>query len=247
MASVFGMLPFLFVSTLNEKVVASSNAVAAGVMIATSIGLAAEGVFDKESQTDQTSPFSSCVAVIVGCYLGIGFIKLSEYVLGDVGTGDKVSVDVRDVRRVLVVMTAMTVHAFSEGCGIGVSFHSNNLGSLVALTLAVHNVPEGLAVSILLVPRGYSKVSTFLWCVFSSFPQPLMAVPAFLFVRQFSCVAPIGYGFAAGAMGHVAIYELLEEAQESLSHVKSYAITAIAMLCMCLIQIFARQELMYDE
>ena len=64
----------------------------------------------------------------------------------------------------------------------------------------MQNVPEGLAISLVLVPRGATVRAAAGWSVFSSLPQPLLAVPAFLFVERFSAVLPAALGFAAGAM-----------------------------------------------
>lgn len=50
------------------------------------------------------------------------------------------------------------------------------------------------------LPQGMGVVRAAGWSVFSSLPQPLVAVPAFLFVSFFDGMVPIGLGFAGGAM-----------------------------------------------
>jgi len=38
------------------------------------------------------------------------------------------------------------------------------------------------------------------WAIFSNLPQPILAVPAYLFVETFRHLLPLGTGAAAGAM-----------------------------------------------
>ena len=64
----------------------------------------------------------------------------------------------------------------------------------------------------MLIPRGASVRSAAGWSIFSSLPQPLMAVPAFLFVEQFAGILPLGLGFAAGAMLWLVVADLMPEA-----------------------------------
>lgn len=57
-------------------------------------------------------------------------------------------------------------------------------GHIVTMTMAIHNIPEGVAISLALVPRGLSVFFAVLWCILSSIPQPIFAVPSFIFVEQ---------------------------------------------------------------
>jgi zinc transporter ZupT len=107
----------------------------------------------------------------------------------------------------------MTAHSATEGVGVGVSYgDSQKLGLLITLAIAIHNIPEGLAISLVLVPRGATVRSAAGWSVFSSLPQPLIAPLAYLFVEQFKPFLPFGLGFAAGAMIWMVFSELLPEA-----------------------------------
>ena len=95
--------------------------------------------------------------------------------------------------------------------------------------------PKGLAISLVLVPRGASVRSAAGWSIFSSLPQPIMAVPAFLFVEQFAQLLPAALGFAAGAMVWMAAADLLPDALHETSR-RSVALSTGAafagMLCL---------------
>lgn len=121
--------------------------------------------------------------------------------------------------RAAVVVGVMTIHSAAEGIGVGVSYGGGqSLGVFVTLLIALHNVPEGLAISAVLVPRGRSVRSAALWSVFSSLPQPLIAPLAYLFVEEFSSVLPVGLGLAAGAMVWMVWSELLPELRSGHAH-----------------------------
>jgi zinc transporter ZupT len=133
----------------------------------------------------------------------------------------------------LLVLVVMTVHSFAEGVAVGVSFGSGGaLATAITIAIAVHNVPEGLAISAALRAQGASVLACAGWSVFSSLPQPLMAVPAFLFVERFAAVLPYGLGFAAGAMVFLVLAELLPEAYEHEGGARIALVTGLTMAAM---------------
>jgi len=130
----------------------------------------------------------------------------------------------------------------AEGVGSGVSFGGGaDLGLFISLAIAVHNIPEGLAISLVLIPRGVSVFKAGAWSVFSSLPQPLLAVPAFLFVLQFREYLAAGFGFAAGAMVWMVVRELIPEARkETGSTWRPIAVAGGAALVMGVMQVLLR-------
>ena len=132
----------------------------------------------------------------------------------------------------------MTAHSAAEGIGIGAAFgDTSTFGLLIAVAIAIQNIPEGLAISLVLVPRGTPVLSAAGWSVFSSLPQPLLAVPAFLFVEQFSALLPAALGFAAGAMVWMVCRELLPDAWNEGPRRAVVAHTAIAFALMLALQL----------
>ena len=111
-----------------------------------------------------------------------------------------------------------------------------SLATAITLAVAVHNIPEGLAISAVMRPQGASILSCAWWSFFSSIPQPLAAVPAYLFVEKFSATLPYGLGFAAGAMIFMVLVELLPEAYEQESSRGIAAAATLSMLGMLAVQ-----------
>lgn len=203
LATGLGAIPFLLMKTLSPRSLALANSIASGLMLGASVGLVSEGAAYGVPQT------------VIGGALGVGFIVIG----GQVMEGREVSfgeVQGAGAKKMLLILAVMTLHSFSEGVAVGVSFGGGEtLAVLITLAIAVHNIPEGLAISAVLRPQGTSVAACAGWSIFSSLPQPLMAVPAFLFVEVFRPVLPYGLGFAAGAMVFMVFLELLPEAYEN--------------------------------
>ena len=202
----FGALPFLCATNIPKRILALSNAVAAGMMLTASGSMSYEAFY--LPQTDHSS-YSPPTRLIMGLCAGIVFIIVTQKLVeGQEDTAFE-QLQGANARKALLIMAVMFLHSFAEGVGIGVSFGGDappHLGLLISATLAVHNIPEGLAISLVLIPKGLGTLQTCLWCVFSSIPQPVMAVPAYIFIESFTPWLPIGLGFAAGAMVYVAFF-----------------------------------------
>ena len=229
-ATGLGALPFAFVKDLTRRWLGASNALAAGLMLAASFGLLYEGVTHGLGRT--------LAGALTGLVFIVGVRKLlqrDEHPAVFAGMGEL------DARKALLMVGVMTMHSFTEGVGVGVSFGGGSeLGLFITLAIAVHNVPEGLAISLVLVPRGVTWSRAAFWSVFSSLPQPLMAVPAFVFVETFKPLLPYGLGFAAGAMIWMVFSELMPDALKEESGNLVAIIVTLSVLAMVAFQVLIR-------
>jgi zinc transporter ZupT len=207
LATGLGALPLLLTDSAGPRALGIANAAASGVMAGASVSLVIEAA---ERSTPRTA---------LGVLAGVLFILVvSRYLHAPHHEHGFGALRGDDAVKAILIVAVMTVHSVAEGVGVGAAFGGGaTLGLLIAIAIAVHNVPEGLAISLVLVPRGAAVRTAAGWSIFSSLPQPLLAVPAFLFVDAFRGILPVALGFAAGAMGWMVARELLPEALEQAS------------------------------
>ena len=205
LATGLGALPFVFVRNMSRRWLGVSNAIAAGFMLSASGALLIEGLI------------RGVARVIAGAAAGAVFIYVTHRVIAgreDLRLG---RLEAADARKAILIIGVMTLHSLSEGVGVGVSYGGGaKLGVFITIAIAIHNIPEGLAISLVLVPRGASVLSAAGWSIFSSLPQPLVAPLAYVFVEQVRPFLPVGLGFAAGAMVWLVVTELIPDARGEL-------------------------------
>lgn len=103
---------------------------------------------------------------------------------------------------------------------VGVSFAAYLAGNagvelyeamLLAIGIAIQNIPEGAIISMPLKMDGFSKPKAFLYGVLSGIVEPIAAVITVLMVNIVVPVLPYLLSFAAGAMIYVVVEELVPE------------------------------------
>jgi zinc transporter, ZIP family len=205
LATGLGALPLLAARTQGARWLGVANAVASGVMLGASLSLLTEG------------GERNVVRTLAGALVGVAFVLAVQRSFASGAERHVGALSGSDARKALLIVAVMTAHSAAEGVGVGASFGgSETLGVVIAIAIAIHNIPEGLAISLVLVPRGVRVRTAAGWSIFSSLPQPLLAVPAYLFVEAFTSILPVALGFAAGAMVWMVATELIPEATERL-------------------------------
>ncbi len=221
LATGLGALPLLLGRAADARWLGVGNAIAAGLMLAACFSLIVEGF--------EFSPLRTLAGVLAGVVL----IMIANRWLKRHDGHTVANVRGADATKILLIIGIMTAHSAAEGVGVGVAYGGGReLGDFITIAIALHNVPEGLAIALIMVPRGATVLKAALWSIFSSLPQPLLAVPAFLFVLTFAPWLPVGLGLAAGAMLWMIFSELLPEASAEVGNEGLGAVVVLAFAAM---------------
>ncbi len=108
---------------------------------------------------------------------------------------------------------AVALHNIPEGLAIGVAAGTADSGHAVATGISLQNVPEGLIVAIALLSAGYSRLFSVAIAALSGLVEPLAAIAGSAVVTFSEAVLPWGLAGAAGAMLFVIAHEIIPESR----------------------------------
>jgi ZIP family zinc transporter len=110
----------------------------------------------------------------------------------------------------------------------------HRVGFVVALSIAIHNFPEGIAVSVPIYHATGSKKKAFGYSFLSGLAEPMGALIAYLFLMPFWTSSIDGFVLAAvsGIMVFISLDELLPSAEKYGEHHISIAglVTGMAIM-----------------
>ncbi len=210
-ATGVGALPTLFTTRIGDRLLDGLLGFAAGVMLAaTSFSLILPSI-----------EFGGVWITVAGILLGAGFVALMDRVVPHVhfisGPEGPVS---PTMKRITLLILAITIHNFPEGMAVGVGFGSGDFDVAIALAIAIalQNMPEGLAVALPLIREGYSRWKAVFLALLSGMVEPIGGFLGAAVVSIAQPLLPWGLSFAAGAMLYVVSEEIIPE-----THRKGFA------------------------
>lgn len=116
-------------------------------------------------------------------------------------------------KKAIMIGGAIALHNVPEGLAIATAFASSNpLGWFVTTTIAIQDVPEGALISAPLSCYGMGRKKAALFGVLSGLAEAVAALAGFVFLSFFASMVPIALAFSAGAMSYVVLAELLPDA-----------------------------------
>lgn len=210
LASGVGALPVIVLRGVSDKLLDALLGFAAGVMLAaTAFSLLVPAI-------SIGGVWIASLGIVIGAFFLAWADKLIphfHFIEGFEGPSST-------LRRIWLLILAITLHNFPEGLAVGVSFGSGELSTAITLAMAIalQNMPEGLAVALPLIREGYSPFRSFLYATLSGLAEPVAGFLGAAAVVLAKPLVPVAMGFAAGAMLYVISEEIIPE-----THRKGYA------------------------
>ena len=210
---------FFMKDKINNKLEKLLLGFASGVMIAASVWSL---LIPSINMADEQG-IISWIPASIGFMLGIIFLLLLDSIIPHLHLNTNTPEGLHSkLKRITMMVLAITLHNIPEGMAIGVTFAGAIYGNssitmagafALAIGIAIQNFPEGAIVSMPLKSEGKSKIKAFIYGVMTGIVEPIAAVITIILTGTITMILPYLLAFAAGAMIYVVVEELIPESQ----------------------------------
>lgn len=212
-STMLGTIFIFFKSKNHDKIILSSLAFAAGVMITVSItDLVPESI---SLLNDNLKGTSTIIISFLSVILGVIISMLIDYYLPDKPTS---YIKDKGLYKVgFISMIAIILHNIPEGIATFIATSSDiTLGISLAIAIAMHNIPEGISISVPIYYSTNSKSKALLYTGVSALSEPFGAILAYLFLRNImnDIILGILFSLIAGIMLQISFCELIPTAKK---------------------------------
>lgn len=213
LATALGTLPVLFSQRISERTQDILFGFGAGVMLAAcSFSLILPGL--AAARNAGAGNWQAAGVMAVAILMGAAALLLMERWLPHEHFIKGVEgQSSRVLRRTWLFVFAIALHNLPEGLAIGVAFAGEDplRAGALAAGIAIQDVPEGLVVAVALLAAGYRRGLAVALGMASGLVEPLGAVLGAAVISHTAGLLPWGLGFAAGAMLFVISHEIIPE------------------------------------
>ena len=152
--------------------------------------------------------------VLLGTILGI-LTMIGCDVLVNNKFSEKNTINKGLIKTGIIVSIGLALHNIPEGLAIGSGFEaSNTLGFSLAIAIALHDVPEGLSMAIPMKSGGMNPIKIMFYVILSGIATGLGALIGAIVGNISISVIALCLSFAAGAMLYIVSGELIPESNK---------------------------------
>ena len=115
--------------------------------------------------------------------------------------------------KVLLFVLAIAIHNFPEGIAAGVGFGAGNDAEaiVIAVGIALQNIPEGMVIIAPMLAAGISPKKTFFYAALTGFIEVIGTMIGYFAVSISAVILPFALSFAGGTMLYVISDEMIPE------------------------------------
>ena len=162
--------------------------------------------------------YGNVITATLGFLAGLCFMLILDVIIGAIHTPENYILNTGRQGRLLkmgyLIAIGIALHDLPEGIAIAVGYAAKeNLGLIIALAIGMHNVPEGMAIAAPLTMGRISRSKIIIICLLISLFTPAGALLGILLVSISSHYISLLLALAGGAMVYIVKNELLPEAR----------------------------------
>jgi ZIP family zinc transporter len=117
------------------------------------------------------------------------------------------------MKKLTLIVVGITIHNIPEGLSVSIATaYSGKDGLATALAISLQDIPEGLVVSLPIYALGGGMITALAIGFLSGAIEGLFSFLGFGFMRVFEGSLPVGMGFGGGAMLYITVKEVFPEA-----------------------------------
>lgn len=209
-ATVFGAVIGFFFKKISHRFSDIMLSFAAGIMLAASVmGLILPSL-------EYGGEFA-LVKTIAGIFLGalcLNLIdKLVPHLHNLIGPDDMEKHQSSNLNKVILFVLAIGIHNLPEGIAAGVGFGSGDTSGalMIAIGIALQNVPEGMIIIGPMLSAGVKPGKAFVIALITGVVEVVGTFMGYFAVSISNVVLPVALAFAGGTMLYVVSDEMLSE------------------------------------
>jgi ZIP family zinc transporter len=213
LATGVGALPVFFVRNLSPRLEAVLLGFAAGVML-TAAYLSLMTPALSLARVHPSGGIVGHAEVVLGLALGaLAVQQVNRYAPHQHFVIGFEGVPIASLQRMWLIVFAIALHNIPEGLAVGVSFGGPDIanGTSAALGIGLQNLPEGLAVAAALASINYPRWMAFSVALLTGLLEPVSGFVGIAMVSWVEGLLPWALAFAAGAMVWVVSAEIIPE------------------------------------